>query len=268
MNVSVSNISWGSIKNNFKYFKYLKTIGIKFVELAPSLCFENINNVTAEQINTFKKQFQKNNLKFIGFHSLFFGNRDLHFFQSKKKLNNLKNQLIVLIKLCKSLGGKNLVLGSPKNRTVGKKNYNNCKILFKKFLLEIEPILKKNKLNLLIEPLAKPESDFLTSMKEGAELIKSINKKNIKLHLDTKTLILSKENLKYFFKKYFYLVKHMHVSDVGLLVPGTINNEHVTIGSYIKKISYKGFITLEIKKTANPKKSIKKGIIYIKSNYV
>jgi len=268
MKVSVSNISWGDIKKNFEYFKYLKKIGVNGIELAPSLCFKNINNVSAEQINILKRQFKKNNLKFIGFHSLFFGKNNVHFFQSKRKLNNLKNQLTALIKLCKNLGGKNLVLGSPKNRSVKKKNYNNCKILFKKFLLEMDPILNANKINLLIEPLARPESDFLTSMNEGARLVKSINKQNIQLHLDTKTLILSKENLNYFFKKYFYLIKHIHVSDVGLLVPGSINNEHVAIGSYLKKIKYKGFITLEIKKTTNPKKSIKKGISYIRNNYV
>ena len=73
-----------------------------------------------------------------------------------------------------------------------------------------------------IEPLGKNETNFITSVKEGGELMKKLNHPNFKLLLDTKAIFYTKEKPSDIFNSYDSIIQHIHISDQELEA-GTIN---------------------------------------------
>ena len=204
MKLSVSNIAWG--KNNFSEFlSILKNNKCDGVEIAPSLIWEEPTEISPQEITEFKKNLNSFNLELVGFHSLLYTKPELELFKN----NNLRRQTIdyifKLIKLCNDLGGKKLIFGSPKNRRLNGRTYEECFQQSISDFREIAKFSKKYKIYFCIEPLSKNISEFIQSIKEGIEIVESVNEEHFKLHIDTKTLFHTKEDLKAIIKNKTHL---------------------------------------------------------------
>lgn len=271
MKLSVSNIAWG--KNNFSEFlSILKNNKCDGVEIAPSLIWEEPTEISPQEIIEFKKNLNSFNLELVGFHSLLYTKPELELFKN----NNLRRQTIdyifKLIKLCNDLGGKKLIFGSPKNRRLNGRTYEECFQQSISDFREIAKFSKKYKIYFCIEPLSKNISEFIQSVKEGIEIVESVNEEHFKLHIDTKTLFHTKEDLKAIIKNKTHLVEHVHVSDDNLNPPGTINFNHEITGKILKKINYNKYVSIEMltNKESHKQEKIKvieNSISFVKKRY-
>ena len=88
-------------------------------------------------------------------------------------------------------------------------------------------------------------NNFLTTTAETAEFVKKINRKNIKLQLDTSCIKINKENFDDIISRYKNIVGHIHVSEKNLT--GIKNTK---FNCYIIKKIFKYFpkkiLTIEI----------------------
>ncbi len=116
--------------------------------------------------------------------------------------------------------------------------------------------------------MGKNYTDFIVSNEEGGEIVKKIDNKHFKLHLDTKTFFFTKENPMTIVDKYKDFLQHVHISDENLQRPGSINNkkEHQPIVNALKKIKYNKYLSIEMKK--DKISSIVEGISFVKNNYI
>ena len=124
----------------------------------------------------------------------------------------------------------------------------------------------EKKIYFCIEPLGKNYTDFIVSMKEGGEIVKKINNPYFRLHLDTKTIFNTKEDVNKIISSYGDLIQHIHVSDDDLCEPGTVNMGHGVISESIKKMKYDKFLSIEMKK--NTINSLINGIKFVKRTYI
>ena len=188
MKLAASNIAWKNIEFK-KFYELISMLNCKGVEIAPSKIWKNIPKINKEEKTTFTKEIKKFNLEFLGFHSLLFGRKDLQIFKDRESRNNTKDYLFGLIDLCSELNGQNLVFGSPNNRNTFKNK--NTDEIGKIFFNELANYAKKNGVFICIEPLDVSMTDFLTSINETGEFIQNIGNQNLKLHIDTKSFLLS-----------------------------------------------------------------------------
>lgn len=271
MNISVSNIAWYQDPRKIKdFFKFISTLNCKGVELAPSAIWSEPIESSKQDRDNLKKEIKYNNLNFLGFHSLLHSKPELKLFKSSFLRKETKNYLFNLINLCSDLEGKNLVYGSPKNRELCGKKYDDCKKQSLEDFYEIAEYAKKKGIFFCLEPLSKKETDFIFSLEEGGEIVEAVNHSNFKLHLDTKVLFGSMNKIGSIIDKYKKIITHVHVGDEYLLEPGTINKrEHLKIGKSLRNINYEGYITLEMRRdTRDIKGSIKRGVEFIRKNYL
>jgi D-psicose/D-tagatose/L-ribulose 3-epimerase len=267
MKISVSNIAWG--KKNFDDFIHLiKENECDGIELAPSLIWDEPINSNHNERSSLKKKIRKSNLEFLGFHSLLFTRPDLQLFKDKKTRQQTLNYLKKIIDLCSDLEGKQIIFGSPNNRSLLGKSYNLCLKQFLDDINEITNYCSKKNVIFCIEPLGKNYTDFIVSNEEGGEIVKKIDNKYFKLHLDTKTFFFTKENPMTIVEKYKDFLQHVHISDENLQRPGSINNkkEHQPIVNALKKIKYDKYLSIEMKK--DKISSIVEGISFVKNNYI
>lgn len=265
MKLAVSNIAW---KNNEfkKFYELISQLKCEGVEIAPSKIWKNILEIEDEDKSSFLLEIKRFNLKFLGFHSLLFGRKDLQIFKDKESRDKTKNYLYKLIELCSELKGQNLVFGSPQNRNT--LNNVNADEIGKNFFDEIANYAKKNGVFVCLEPLDISMTDFLTSINQTGEFIKIIGNSNLKLHIDTKTFLLSDESIDENIEKYNSIIKHVHISDKNLNILKDDKHVHKQFAKALKKINYNQYLSLEMKRVENDEiNSIKKSVNFIKENY-
>jgi D-psicose/D-tagatose/L-ribulose 3-epimerase len=271
VNISVSNIAWHKDpKQITKFFEFISSLNCSGVELAPSAIWSEPITSSKQDRAKLKKTIKSNSLDFLGFHSLLYSKPELKFFESSLLRKETKKYLFNLINLCSDLEGKNLIYGSPKSRELCGKKYDDCKKQSIEDFYEIAEYSKKKGIFFCLEPLSIKETDFITSLEEGGEIVEMVNHSNFKLHLDTKVLFGSDGKISSKIKRYKKIITHVHVGDENLLEPGTLNtNDHLEIGESLRSINYQGYITLEMRRDLKDiKGSIKRGVEFIKKNYL
>ena len=265
MKISVSNIAWGN-RDLDSFIDLIKRNECEGIELAPSLIWNEPINSSREERQKLKKQINNSGLEFVGFHSLLFSRPELQLFKDDNSRKKTIEYILNLINLCADLGGKQLIFGSPNNRSLHGRDYEQCLKQSHDDFFEIAEHGKKKNVFFCIEPLGKNYTDFIISMEEGGQMVKKINHFNFRLHLDTKTIFSNNEDINKITREYGDLIQHVHVSDDDLREPGTVNKNHQSIGKSLKKINYNKFLSIEMKK--NNINSIINSINFVKNNYI
>ena len=100
-------------------------------------------------------------------------------------------------------------------------------------------------------------------------LVKDVNHPNCRLHLDTKSIINSNEDIGYIAKQCYSYLEHVHVGDPDLMPPGSRGFDHNKIGEALRSLEYEKFVSIEMKKenVANDG-VIEKSIDYVKRCYL
>jgi len=268
MKLSVSNIAWKDC-NFFEYAKLIKEYGCDGVEIAPSCIWKEPSKASKKEIFEFCKNVKKIGLEVVGLHSLLFTRPDLQLFKDKNSRTETIQYIFKLIDICSYLEGKQIIFGSPNNRRLNGNTYKYCKDQAKNIFYEISEYSKKKNVYFCIEPLGPEETDFINSINEGGELVSKVNHTHFKLHLDTKAIFSTKEDVEKIAKKYKNIIQHVHVGDLKLQEPGKINKNHNKIGAALRNINYKKYISIEMRKNDNDTKgSILRSINYVRKNYI
>ncbi len=114
---------------------------------------------------------------------------------------------------------------------------------------KMAPAAKRYDVTVVLEPLNKQECNFITSVAEGGEIVKEVNHPNFRLLADIyhmKTDDEGPENI----VKYGKLIKHVHIAEKqGRSVPGTYNEDFRPYFNALRKINYKGKISVEARWT-------------------
>ena len=155
------------------------------------------------------------------------------------------------IYLAKTLGAKNLSTepGGPINI---KKNKIESNILLKIFadgLKKVKSIAEENDVKILVEP---EPSLLIENSQQFLELMKTICSDYIKLNFDIGHFYCVKEDPSETILKLIDYIEHFHLSDIANnrvhyhLIPGIGSIDFEQVFDTIKKIGYKGFVTVEL----------------------
>ena len=155
------------------------------------------------------------------------------------------------IYLAKTLGAKNLSTepGGPINI---KKNKIESNILLKIFadgLKKVKFIAEENDVKILVEP---EPSLLIENSQQFLELMKTICSDYIKLNFDIGHFYCVKEDPSETILKLIDYIAHFHLSDIANnrvhyhLIPGIGSIDFEQVFDTIKKIGYKGFVTVEL----------------------
>lgn len=231
-NLCVSNLSSiGELDKDM-----LKDFGVKNIEIAPFKTFgEGFIDKPLEYFNKWK------NDNIYSMQSILYPNTNNIFDDNEWFITYMKK----LIDISSYLNIKILVLGSPKNRLVGARIIDN-NIIVNMFRNIGDYAYSKN-IIICLEPNPKYYScDYVTTSTEGYNLVKAVNSKGFKLHLDFGCMYLEKENIYDNIIKYIDEVYHMHISAPNLKSLLTCNNiKYNYLYNQLSKV-YKYKFTLEL----------------------
>ena len=125
-------------------------------------------------------------------------------------------------------------------------------------------VAAENGINIVIEPIDLLESPtiFLTSVQEGFEIVRAVNRPNVKVLYDFYHEQRAGGNLIEKLEKNFEWVGLVHIADVpGRHEPGTGEIDYKNIYRTLGKLHYNRFIGMEYMPTTDPVASLRKSRI-------
>jgi sugar phosphate isomerase/epimerase len=243
--------SWNTEKGfNFpRVFEYVRTIGYDGIELAPFTFGTAAQEISTEQRTAIRRSAEQMELEITGLHWLLAKTKGFYLTSPDTEVRKkTADYFIELIRLCADLGGTFMVLGSPQQRNLLPGVSISQAIDYAADVLgQVVPFLEKYGVKIAVEPLARKETDFITTAAEGVQLIQTIGApQHIALHLDCKAMSDETVSLPELIRQNREYLIYFHANDPNLQGPGFGNLDFIPILRALQDIDYRGWVSVEV----------------------
>jgi len=231
-----------------KTIEYVSSIGYDGIEIAPFTLANSVEDISQIKRSEIKTLAQRNNIEIIGTHWLFVKPEGLSISSPDPSLRKKTSQYFEqLVKFTADIGGKIMVLGSPKQRSIAESQTKQEVIeYFVEVIKNPLKIAEEKSITICLEPLAKKETNFVNTVADAISIIKIVNHPNLKLILDVKAMTDEKRPYTEIIEEGKNYLAHFHANDENLLGPGFGNIDFGPIIRKLKEIGYCGFISVEV----------------------
>jgi len=245
-----------------------KRLGYHGIEIAPFTLAGSADEVSAGQRKEVRRIVEDSGLEVVGLHWLFARPSGLHITTTDDAMwGRTRDYLSCLLDLCSDLGGKVLVLGSPKQRSLvsGQTKEGAWKRAVDLFSSVLDKAVNLGA-TVCLEPLAPVETDFINTVAEGMEMVRQINHPNLRIHLDVKAMCSEGTPVADIIRSVRAEdVGHFHVNDANLYGPGMGDVDYGPIAEAIKDIGWDRWLSVEVfKYDPDPETIAQKSIEYLR----
>jgi sugar phosphate isomerase/epimerase len=145
------------------------------------------------------------------------------------------------------LGGKTLVLGSPKQRDVlpGLTSGQARNFASETLAAAVERA-EKHGLIICFEPLSPSETNFINTAAEAIAFTKEFNSPALKIILDVKAMCSESEPIPNIIRQSWPHFSHFHANDKNLKGPGFGDVAFEPIATALREVGYQGWLSVEV----------------------
>ena len=243
-------------------------LGYQGLEIAPFTLAPSATEVTTAQRADARKAMADCGLECVGLHWLFAGPEGLHMTTPDDATwQRTRDYLSALLDLCADLGGKVLVLGSPKQRSVLENQTPEG--AWQRAAELLGSVLDKAGglgLTICLEPLSPVETNFINTVEEGMKMVRQISHPSLKIHLDVKAMCSEGTPVPEIIRSVTDDdIGHFHVNDANLYGPGMGDVDYAPIAEAIRDVGYDRWLSVEVfKYDPDPETIARKSIEYLR----
>lgn len=253
-------------------FSTIRKLGYSGVEIAPFTFSPydetfDLRTVSAQRIVDTRQQIEDAGLEMIGLHWLLAKTNGYYLTSPDPTVRRRTGDYLKsLAELCASLGGKIMVLGSPKQRNLlPGVSYEDAEEFAVEVLHMAMPICKQHGVTIALEPLGPAEGDFMLTAQSGIRLAEMVDSPYCKLHLDVKAMSSEDKPIADIIRDSRQWMVHFHANDPNLLGPGMGEVDFNPILSALNEINYDGWVSVEVfKYEPSPDDIARKSIEYMR----
>jgi len=245
--LAASNIAWGRSLDE-TVARWLVELGFQGVELAPTTYWPRPLEASESQVRAVRSFWEERGLSVVAMQSLLFGHPELTLFGSAEQRERLREYLAGIIRLGGWLGAGALVFGSPKNRHVGALPRAEAEEIACEFFHDMGEVALRHGTSLCLEPNPSIYGcDFITTSREGWELVRKVGSRGFCLHLDAGGLTLSGEQVDGALLEALRESRHFHASEAQLAPLGSGTVEHDRFAQALRAAGYGRFVSMEMR---------------------
>ena len=222
--------------------------GYSGLEIAPFTLAPLATDVSAATRGEIRRTIARAGLDCVGLHWLLAKTEGFHVADPDAAVHaRTIDYLGDLARLCHDLGGRVLVFGSPKQRSLlpGVSPAQAIDHIHEVFS-RLVPVLEATDTVVAIEPLSPVETDVLTTAEETCRLIERIGSPHVRLHLDVKAMASESTPMPEIIVASARHLEHFHANDVNLQGPGFGAVDFAPIFTALDEVRYAGWVSVEV----------------------
>lgn len=247
MKLAVSNLAWHPAEEA-EAARQLKAAGVKYIELAPTKQWPDLTQAPTAEVAAYRRFWEDQDFAVVALQAILFGQPDLKLFADDATRARTLDYLDATFQLAADLGAKVLVFGSPKNRLRGDLSPADALDTATTFFAEAGRRAHAADVVLCIEPNAPQYGcDFVTTAREGHELVARVNSPGFGLHLDSGCMTMAGDAPA---DVAAYPPRHFHISapNLGPVAPAAA--DYPAFAQALRQIPYEHYVSIEMKPEA------------------
>lgn len=233
-----------------RVFQYVAEIGYDGLEIAPFTLADSVTEISQERRREIRRAAEASGIEIVGLHWLLVKPEGLYLNHPDQTIRRRTREYMeALIHLCADLGGKIMVHGSNRQRTVQEgwdfeKAWQNARETFQ----ACAEVARQRDVFYLIEPLDRDLTNFITTVEEALRMVEEVNHPHFRLIVDSRATSLQEPPVPETFQRAFESghLYHVHVNDVSGKGPGFGETRFAPILGTLKSLGYERYISVEV----------------------
>lgn len=225
-----------------------RELGYTGIEFAPFTLGADARSITPAQRAEISRQTAAAGLETVGLHWLLAKTQGYYLTTPDEAVRaRTADYLQELVRLCRDLGGRILVLGSPLQRNLLPGVTHDAALDYAADVLRhVVPTLRDCGCVLAVEPLGPQEGNFLLTAASGVQLIEKVGAPEVQLHLDVKAMSSEDRPVDETIRQYARWMVHFHANDPNRRGPGMGALDFTPILRALRDVGYTGWVSVEV----------------------
>jgi sugar phosphate isomerase/epimerase len=229
-------------------FALAQRIGYDAVEIAPFTLQKHVTEITPEQRQQITALAAQHKLEVAGIHWVLVGPDDLHITSPDADIRSrTKQYLCDLVRFGCDVGGRVMVLGSPKQRDIlPGVEPEDARAWFAEAVAEAAQVPGAGSFQLCIEPLLSSATNMITTAAEACEMADRIGLPNVGVILDVNSMSHEETDLPAAIRASQRHLRHFHANDPCQRGPGWGEVDFRPLFEALLDIGYSGYVSVEV----------------------
>ncbi|MCL5097827.1 MAG: sugar phosphate isomerase/epimerase [Candidatus Omnitrophica bacterium] len=229
-------------------FAYAAKTGYDAVEIAPFTLANSVTSISQSNRQRLRAAAARTGIAIAGIHWVLVKPDGLYINHSDAAIRlGTADYFRQLVDFCADMGGRIMVVGSPKQRNV-LPNVSAGQAwdwAAETFRLALDRAAERQVV-LCLEPLAPAETNFINTAAEAIRFVRQLNHPNFKIILDVKAMSSETMPIPRIIRDSWPHFAHFHANDSNLKGPGFGEVDFAPIAAALKEVGYSGYVSVEV----------------------
>jgi sugar phosphate isomerase/epimerase len=223
-------------------------LGYAGVEIAPFTLANSVTDIPAGARQAIRQAAARNGMEIAGIHWVLVKPEGLYINHPDRSLRERTAKYFCdLVDFCADLGGKVMVVGSPKQRDVlpgvsREQAWEWAASTFRNAVRQAE----QREVTICFEPLAPAETNFINTAAEALQFVQQLPSPSFKIILDIKAMCSESKPIPQIIRESWPHFAHFHANDRNLKGPGFGDVDYNPIAAALKEVGYASFVSVEV----------------------
>src|SRR5260221_10456 len=222
--------------------------GYDAIEIAPFTIASNVTGIPSSERQTIREAAARAGLAISGIHWVLVQAEGMYLNHPDKTIRERTGQYFCdLVDFCADIGGRTIVVGSPKQRNILEgvspaQAWEWAKEVFARWTERA----KQRGITICLDPLAPAETNFINTADEAVRFVKQFDSPRFKIILDVKAMCSEAKPIPQIIQQSWPHFAYFHANDKNLKGPGFGEVDFKPIAAALKQVGYEGYVSVEV----------------------
>jgi sugar phosphate isomerase/epimerase len=251
-------------------FAFAKKVGYDAVEIAPFTIANYVYDIGAADRRRIRDEAARAGIAISGIHWVLVQAEGMYLNHTDAAVRQRTARYFCeLVDFCSDLGGRIIVVGSPKQRNImegvtAAQAWDWATDTFRDAVKKAED----RAVTICFEPLAPSETNFINTAEEAIRFVNQLESPAFKIILDVKAMSSEAKPIPQIIRESWPHFAYFHANDRNLKGPGFGDVDFKPIAAALREVGYDGTVSVEVFKfEEGPETIASKSIDYLKKTF-